>query len=176
MGELWDIDVTFDNAGELTAYIIVEDVYGTTSQSENLEIIVNEGSVIEDVDINPGTKVNVDTEISFTIEIQKSDAIISSVTLEITDDRGNDYLIPLEMTDETDELEIYEGSYTPTSAGTYECTIRVLNTKNQESIYKVTIEVRSDQDITGAPGFELVVALGILVLLPLSKKHRKGKK
>ncbi len=176
MGEIWALDVTFTEAGEYTAYIIATDNKGFTSQSGNLDIIVNEGSVIEDVDINPGTKVNVDTEISFTIEIQKSDAIITSVTLEITDDRGNDYLVPLEIIDETDELEIYGGSYTPTSAGTYECTIRVLNTKNQESIYKVTIEVRSDQDITGAPGFELVVALGILVLLPLSKKHRKGKK
>ncbi|MFX0205553.1 MAG: hypothetical protein ACFFDT_06165, partial [Candidatus Hodarchaeota archaeon] len=176
LGELWDLDVTFYQAGELTAYIIVKDVYGISSQSDSLDIIVNEGSVIQDVDIRPGTKVKIDEEITFTIEIQKSDAIITSVTLEIEDDRGNDYLVPLEMIDETEDLEIYGGSYTPEHSGTFECTIRVLNTKNQESIYKVTIKVESEQDITGAPGFELVVALGILVLLPLTRKRWKIKK
>jgi hypothetical protein len=176
LGEIWDLEVTFNQAGELTAYIIVKDIYGVCSQSNSLDIIVNEGSVIQDVDIHPGTKVKVDEEITFRIEIQKSDAIITSVTLEIEDDRGNEYLVPLEMIDETEDLEIYGGSYTPENAGTFECTIRVLNTKNQESIYKVTIEVRSEQDITGAPGFELVVALGILVLLPLTRKRWKIKK
>jgi hypothetical protein len=176
LGELWDVEVTFNQAGELTAYIIVKDVYGISIQSESLDIIVNEGSVIKDVDIRPGTKVKIDEEITFKIEIEKSDAIITSVTLEIEDDRGNDYLVPLEIIDETETLEIYGGSYTPEHTGTFECTIRVLNTKNQESIYKVTIEVRSEQNITGAPGFELVVALGILVLLPLTRKRWKIKK
>ncbi|MFX1506399.1 MAG: hypothetical protein ACFFDC_09815 [Promethearchaeota archaeon] len=176
LGELWDLEVTFYQAGELTAYIIVKDVYGVSSQSDSLDIIVNEGSVIQDVDISPGTEVKIDEEITFTIEIQKSDAIITSVTLEIEDDQGNDYLVPLEMIDETEDLEIYGGSYTPEHSGTFECTIRVLNTKNQESIYKVTIKVRSEQNITGAPGFELAVALGILVLLPLTRKRWKIKK
>ena len=176
LGELWDLEVTFYQEGEYTAFIIVKDVNGVTSRSDSLDIIVNEGSVIENVDISPGTEVNIDEEITFTIEIQKSDAIITSVTLEIIDDRDNDYLIPLEMTRETSTLEIYEGSYTPTRAGTYECTIRVLNTKNQQSKYKVTIEVRTERDITGAPGFELVVALGILVILPLTRKKWNIKK
>ena len=101
---------------------------------------------------------------------------ITSVTLEIIDDRGNDNTIPLEMTGETETIEKYEGSYTPTRAGTYECTIRVLNTKNQQSKYRVTIEVRTERKITGAPGFELVVALGILVILPFTRKRWNIKK
>ncbi|MFX0122551.1 MAG: hypothetical protein ACFFAE_02880 [Candidatus Hodarchaeota archaeon] len=173
LGELWDLEVTYKTAGEHTAYIIAKDSSGFTSQSKILDIIVNEGSVIEGVGINPGTTVKVETEISFSIEIQKSDAIITSVTLEITDDQGNDYLIPLEIIDETDSLEIYGGTYTPTRVGTYECTIRILNTKNQESIYKVTIRVEEEIQIS-SPGFEMVIALGILALLPLKRKYRKN--
>ncbi|MFX1516200.1 MAG: hypothetical protein ACFFC6_07825 [Promethearchaeota archaeon] len=169
--ELWGVAVTFHQAGDLIAFIIVKDGDGITAQSEDLDIIVNEGSVIESVEIDPGTRVKVDEEIFFQVEIQKSDAIITSVTLEILDDRGNEDLVPLEMIRETTTLEVYEGSYTPTRSGTYECTIRVLNTKNQQSKYRVTIVVRGDQEITGVPGFELFVALGILIILPLARKR-----
>lgn len=173
-GEIWAVDVTFNDAGQYSAYIVATDENGVTAQSEDEDIIVNEGSVILDVDIYPGTQVDIDTEISFTIEIQKSDAIITSVTLEIIDNRGNEYLVPLEMTDETDTTEIYGGEYTPTSAGTYECTIRVLNTRNQESIYVETITVLSGEDVNITPGFNLLMVLGLLVVIGMSgRRHRK---
>ncbi|MFX0013123.1 MAG: hypothetical protein ACFFB2_04785 [Promethearchaeota archaeon] len=174
MGEIWAVDVTFNVAGQSSAYILATDMIGGTAQSDSLIIIVNEGSEIDYVTIYPGTTIEANTEISFEIGIQKSDAIITSVTLEIIDDRGNDYLVPLEMTDETDELEIYGGQFTPERSGLYECTIRVLNTRNQESVYAVTITVRGNEDIEMITlGFEVLLGIGILVLFSIRRRFLK---
>lgn len=178
-GELWTVDVTFTDPSKIGKYYAYSKANDTTSEStisSSITIYVNEGSEITDVNISPGTNVEVDTEISFTIMIRKSDAMITSVSLDVkNDDTGEVFGVALEKTSETTDFEIYGGSYTPETSGTYICTITVMNSKNQVSSHEETITVTGGDDgVVITPGFELFIVSGLFVLLPLGKRRLKN--
>jgi hypothetical protein len=174
-GEFWTAVYTFNNIGSFDVYVIAIDTTGKMSESDHLTIHVNEGPEILNVDVTPGKKVKLDEEITFTVTIQKSDAIISSVTLEVIDNNDKSFLFTLNYQSDTEVALIYSGSFTPESVGKHVCTIRVLTTKNQVSSYEVIITVEGESNMNITPGFEMFMTLALLVSLPISKKVLRRK-
>jgi len=177
-GEFWTTEYTFNTAGSFDVYATAYDTTDQFSESIQLTIFVNEGPEILDVDVDPGTTVKLDTEVTFTVKIRKSDAIITSVTLEVVDNDENSFLYTLNVHGETLTLTylLYSGSFTPESVGKHVCTIRVLTTKNQVSSYEVIIRVEGESNMNITPGFELFLTLVLLLGLPISKKLLKEKR
>jgi hypothetical protein len=177
-GEFWTAEYTFNEVGSFEVYAIAYDTTGQMSESNHLTIYVNEGPDIMDVVVTPGRKVKLDEEVTFTVKIRKSDAIITSVTLEVVDNNDKSFLYTLKHQSQSDtEIAlIYSGSFTPESAGKHVCTIRALTTKNQVSSYEVIITVEGSSNMNITPGFEIFMVLVLLIALPISKKSLRNKK
>ncbi|MFX1283575.1 MAG: hypothetical protein ACFFB5_07965 [Promethearchaeota archaeon] len=169
-GELWETIVTFDEAGSYTADIRVTDKRGQTSDSGRITINVNEWDPIISVEILPGTEIEVGTEITFTMVLRKGDAIITSVVVEV------EYIgsYALEKTDEDETTETYSFDYVVTRSGEFLCTMTIMNTRNQVAVYEQVITVIGDPDANVTPGFEWLLALGFLSLLPIVRKRLKN--
>jgi hypothetical protein len=176
-GERWIVDVTFDTAGQYSAYIEGTDNVGDTSQSDTLTIHVNEGPEIISVDVSPSNTVDIGTVVNFTVVISKSEAIIGSVTLEVEDEDGIHYTEVFVETASTSTSITYKTSFTPAKAGTHTCTIRVVTTLNQQSSHVEILTVTGEpEDVQISPGFEFLIVLGLLILLPVSRKQLKKQK
>ncbi|MFX0086579.1 MAG: hypothetical protein ACFFAU_12985 [Candidatus Hodarchaeota archaeon] len=176
-GERWIVVVTFNTAGQYSAYIEGKDSVGDTSQSSTLAIYVNAGPEIISVDVFPNNTVDVGTIVNFTVVISKSEAIISSVTLEVEDEEGLHYTEVFVETASTSSTITYETSFRPTKSGVHTCTIRVVTTQNQQSSHIEILTVTGEpEDVKISPGFEFVIVLGLLILLPVSRKHLRKQK
>jgi len=171
-GELWTVTVTFNDIGEYTAYMTAEDDIGDISISGSRTIYVNEGPEILSVDVSPSNTIDVGTTVEFTVVIEKTEAIISSVTLDIQHENGTNYKITMTELTSTSTNVTYTGSFTPDSSGKHTCTIRAMTTLNIQSSHVEILTVRGEgEGVNISPGFELVIVLvGLLVLLPISRK------
>ncbi|MHA2252897.1 MAG: hypothetical protein ACXAD7_21215 [Candidatus Kariarchaeaceae archaeon] len=171
IGELWSVTVTFETVGQYSVYVLGFDMNGTSSISNSLTIYVNEGPRIISVDVSPSTTVDIGTEVTFTVVVEKTNAIITSVTLEVQDEDDIYYLEALEESARTTYDITFIGTFTPKKSGRHVCTIIVLTTKNQQSNHEVILRVEGErEDLQIAPGFELIAVLGVLIVLPLARK------
>lgn len=175
--EVWKGNVTFNELGQFKVHAKAWDMMGLESVSEDMTIFVNEGPEIITVEVTPGKKVELGTTLTFTAYIMKSDAIITSVQVEAKDGLDNLYTVALEKSDETDETEIYSGTFNPDASGQYICTLRVMDTRNRVSTYETTITILGgDEGDKISPGFELISILIIFIILPVGRKHFQRKK
>lgn len=171
-GELWTVTVTFNIIGEFIASITAEDGIGDISISGSRTIYVNEGPEIISVDVSPSNTVDFGTTVTFTVVFEKTDVIISSVTLDIQHENGTNYKIALTQSAISSTTITYSGIFKPDTAGKHTCTIRALTTLNVQSSHVEILTVRGEgENINITPGFELMIVLvGLLVLLPISRK------
>ncbi len=174
IGELWSVNATLNSTGEFSAYVIARDNEGTSSQSDSITIFVNEGPEFLSVAVSPDTTVEIGTQVDFTVTLAKSEATISSVTIDIEDEDGILRKVILEKIDSDSTTETWFGSFTPNKAGEHECTIRALTTQDQQSSYVVILKVTGQPEgLQIAPGFELLAVLGVLLVLPVARKKYK---
>jgi hypothetical protein len=117
IGELWVIDVQFNALGQYSVYLVGVDMNGTSSRSDYLTIYVNEGPRIFSVDVSPSTSVEIGTEVEFTVEVEITNAIITSVSLDVEDEDGIHTSVALEESGSYSDRLVYSGKFTPKKSG-----------------------------------------------------------
>ncbi|NHJ01125.1 MAG: hypothetical protein EAX86_03235 [Candidatus Heimdallarchaeota archaeon] len=174
-GEYWFVEYTFNTVGQFAVYATAEDSTGMIGMSAERTIYVNDGPEIISVTVSPDNTVDVGEEVTFVVQIRKSDAIITSVTLEVVDNKGNKYIDDFILSTQNNETLTYTAKFTPQKVGTHVCTIRALTTKNQVSSAEEILTVLGTETINVTPGFDFFVALCLLSLIPTIEKARRKK-
>ena len=102
--------------------------------------------------------------------IKKSDALITSVTLK---DPLDDTTYPLVKTSETTLNETWSITFNPVKSGNHDCTLEVMNTRNEVSKAGANFKVIGGEEIELTPGFELLLSLITFAIIPARKRLRK---